>query len=142
MRSSPEAMSIIKAASQLVSKSNRVNWMEWMKGRSVATSLFVPRIPHTLLLAIGGWVNSTACDLLEVYDNRGDRWIRVDQCDNALGRRAYHRAAVIGNKIYCIGGYCNSEYFNKCAVFDLIKKEWKEVTRNGFINIIIIKRTN
>lgn len=101
--------------------------MEWVKDRSVDISLLVPRLPYELLFVIGGWVNSTACNLLEIYDNRADRWIQMDQFDDPHGRRAYHRAVAIENKIYCIGGYCNSEYYNKCAVFDLNKKKWKEV---------------
>lgn len=127
VRSSPEAMPIIKTAYKFVSKSNGIDWMEWIKDRSVDITLLVPRLPHALLFAIGGWVNSSACNLLEAYDNRADRWIRLDQFDDMLGRRAYHRAVFIENKIYCIGGYCNSEYYNKCAVFDLITKKWKEV---------------
>lgn len=127
VRSSPEAMTIIKAVYKFVSKSNGIKWFEWIKDRSVDISLLVPRLPYELLFVIGGWVDSSACNLLEIYDNRADRWIRLDQFEDTLGRRAYHRAVAIENKIYCIGGYCNTEYYNKCAVFDLNTKKWKEV---------------
>lgn len=128
VRSSPEAISIIKIAYKFVTKSNGVDWMAWIKDRSVDISLLVPRLPNELLFVVGGWVNSSACNLLEIYDNRADRWIQVDQFEDPHGRRAYHRAVFIENKIYCIGGYCNSEYYNKCAVLDLNERKWKEVT--------------
>lgn len=127
VRSSPEAMSIIKTAHKFVSKSNVTQCMEMIKDRSVDISLLVPRLPHELVFVIGGWVNSSACNLLEIYDNRADQWIQLDQFDDKLGRRAYHRAVAIENKIYCIGGYCNSEYYNQCAVFDLNTFKWNEV---------------
>lgn len=127
VRSSPEAMAIIETVNRLIFKSNGI---EWIKDRSEDITFLVPRLPHTLLFAIGGWVDSSACDLLEIYNSRADRWIRFEQFDNTFGQRAYHRAVNIGNKIYCIGGYCNNEYFNKCAVLDVIKREWKEVRLN------------
>lgn len=127
VRSCPEAMSIIKIAYKFITKSNAVEWMEWIKDRSVDISLLVPRVPHELLFVVGGWVNSSACNLLEIYDNRADQWIQMDQFEDPHGRRAYHRAVVIENKIYCIGGYCTSEYYNKCAVLDLNSKKWHEV---------------
>lgn len=127
VRSCPEAMSIIRIAYKFVTKTNGVEWMEWIKDRSVDISLLVPRLPHEILFVIGGWVNSSACNLLEIYDNRADRWIQVDQFEDPNGRRAYHRSVVFDNKIFCIGGYCNSEYYNKCAVFDLNERKWNEV---------------
>lgn len=127
MRSNPEAMSIMRTAFKFVFKSNEIAWTDWAVNRASEISILVPRLPNELLFAIGGWFNSSACNLMEVYDNRANQWIRLDQFDHILGRRAYHRAVVIENKIYCIGGYCNNEYYNKCAVFDLITKTWKEV---------------
>lgn len=135
VRSYPEAMAIIKTAYEFVCKSNGVEWIDWIKDRSVDISLLVPRLPHELLFVIGGWVNSSACNLLEIYDNRADRWIQMNQFEDPHGKRAYHRAVVIEDNIYCIGGYCNSEYYNKCAVFNLSEKKWNEV-----MNLTIIKR--
>lgn len=88
--------------------------------------LAIPRLPHEVIFAIGGWSGGTAKGCIETYDTRADRWINIPAEDPA-GPRAYHGTAVIGHKIYSIGGYDGLEYFNTCRVFDAVKKSWKEV---------------
>lgn len=89
-------------------------------------AIAIPRIPHEIIFAIGGWSEGRSQSCMEAYDTRADRWVRIPIEDPA-GPRAYHGTAVIGTKIYCIGGFDGSEYFNTCRVFDVVKKVWKEV---------------
>lgn len=89
-------------------------------------ALALPRLPHEVIFAIGGWSEGLPQRYIETYDTRADRWIRVMEEDPA-GPRAYHGTAVIGYKIYCIGGFDGMDYFNTCRVFDAVKKVWKEV---------------
>lgn len=87
--------------------------------------LAVPRLPHEVIFAIGGWsdgapqtgtLNATISEIhfqlsviklalvIESYDTRADRWVRVRN-DDPCGPRSYHGTAVIGTKLYCIGGF-------------------------------------
>lgn len=89
-------------------------------------AIALPRLPHEVIFAIGGWSDGLPQTLIESYDTRADRWIRVMEEDTA-GPRAYHGSIVIGHKIYVIGGYDGMEYFNTCRMFDAVQKIWKEV---------------
>lgn len=89
-------------------------------------SLALPRYPHEVIFAIGGWCNGQAQSYVETYDTRADRWVHILE-EDPDGPRSYHGSAVIGNKIYCVGGFNGMQYFNTCTVFDAEKKIWKRV---------------
>lgn len=36
-----------------------------------------PRIPHEVMFAIGGWSGGSPTAVIETYDTRADRWIKV-----------------------------------------------------------------
>lgn len=126
---SPEAQKIVTRAYRFVSDFDAI---DWMKNSDQDLSLLVPRLPYDILFAIGGWFEGSACSLFEVYDCRADRWIKFNYGD-PHGPRAYHSSVVIGNHIYCIGGYSGSEYYNRCTMFDLDTKTWKEVLKKSFL---------
>lgn len=88
--------------------------------------LAMPRLPHEVIFAIGGWSGGTSKGCIETYDTRADRWVNINAEDPA-GPRAYHGTAVLGFKIYSIGGYDGVEYFNTCRVFDAVQKQWNEI---------------
>lgn len=123
VRLSPEAKPIVNTAYRFVSDLDEI---DWSNERDLDVSSLVPRLPYSILFAIGGWFDGSACNMFETYDNRADRWIEF-QFNDPFGPRAYHSAAVIDNKIYCIGGYSGNEYYNRCTVFDVTTKIWKEV---------------
>lgn len=66
--------------------------------------LAVPRLPHEVIFAIGGWSEGAPQTVIESYDTRADRWVRVKHEDPA-GARSYHGTAVIGTKLFCVGGF-------------------------------------
>lgn len=90
-------------------------------------ALAMPRIPHDVIFAIGGWSEGRPQSFIETYDTRADRWINIPYEDHA-GPRGYHGTAVIGYKIYCIGGFDGNTQFNVCREFDAENKIWEEVT--------------
>lgn len=92
----------------------------------VTPSLAIPRLPHDIIFAIGGWHDGAPTTIIETYDTRADRWIRINNEDPA-GPRAYHGSVVIGHRIFCIGGYNGGEHYNTCRMFDVVEKTWKEV---------------
>lgn len=67
-------------------------------------ALAIPRLPHEVIFAIGGWSEGAPQTVIESYDTRADRWVRVGHEDPA-GPRSYHGTAVLGTKLYCIGGF-------------------------------------
>lgn len=89
-------------------------------------NLAVPRIPHEIIFAIGGWSEGAPQAIVESYDTRADRWIRVREEDPA-GPRSYHGTAVLGTNLFCVGGFNGTDYFNTCSRFDTSKKTWREV---------------
>jgi kelch-like protein 10 len=89
-------------------------------------ALAIPRLPHEVIFAIGGWSEGAPQSVIESYDTRADRWIRVKSEDPA-GPRSYHGTAVMGTKIYCIGGFNGTDYFNTCSRFDPARKTWREI---------------
>lgn len=91
-----------------------------------APAFAIPRLPHDVIFAIGGFTSAVPQSFIELYDTRADRWVQILEEDPA-GPRSYHGTAVIGNKIYCIGGCDLSGKFNTCRMFNAITKEWKEV---------------
>lgn len=97
--------------------------------KEVATPrIAMPRLPHEVIFAIGGWNGGAPRSSIETYDTRADRWVNISSEDPA-GPRAYHGTGVIGFHIYCIGGYNGFEYFNTCRMFHVVKKTWKEVNK-------------
>lgn len=103
--------------------------------------LAVPRLPHEVIFAIGGWSEGAPQTVIESYDTRADRWNPVIEEDPA-GPRSYHGTAVIGTKLYCIGGFNGTDYFNTCSRFDAAKKKWKEIApmhnRRCYVSVSVL----
>ena len=76
---------------------------------SLTPHLAMPRLPHEVLFAIGGWSEGLPQKYIETYDTRADRWVRVAN-EDPTGPRAYHGTAVVGTNIYLIGGFDGVEY--------------------------------
>ncbi|XP_011500068.1 PREDICTED: kelch-like protein 10 [Ceratosolen solmsi marchali] len=100
-----------------------------------------PRVPHEILFAIGGWSGSEATDLIETYDTRADRWVKVSHVDPS-GPRAYHGTAVVGYNIYVIGGFNGMDFFNSCRCFNAVTKIWREVApmnaRRSYVSVAVL----
>lgn len=99
-----------------------------------------PRLPNTILLAIGGWSGGDPTNAIEAYDVRLDRWTFVS---NNLERPcAYHGAAFLNGYIYCIGGFNRVEHFNGVRKFDPITYTWHEVApmhhRRCYVSVTVL----
>ncbi|XP_308125.6 kelch-like protein 10 [Anopheles gambiae] len=96
--------------------------MKEMKTPAIAT----PRLPHEVIFTVGGWGEGQSQSIIETYDTRADRWIKIPTEDPA-GPRAYYGAAYIGRHLYFVGGYDGVEHFNTCRRFDMVQKDWQEI---------------
>lgn len=93
---------------------------------SIAPMLARPRYPFEVLFAIGGWSGGSPTSIIETYDTKSDRWMRIYP-EDTHGPRAYHGTIVMGRYIYVIGGFDGLEYFNSCRKFNTETKTWEEV---------------
>ncbi|XP_026463308.1 kelch-like protein 10 [Ctenocephalides felis] len=110
-------------------------------GEILTPGIALPRVPHEILFAIGGWSGGSPTNYIETYDTRADRWVRVEEVDPA-GPRAYHGTAVVNTNIYVIGGFDGMDYFNSCRCFDAVTKQWKEVApmnaRRCYVSVAVL----
>ncbi|XP_019963358.2 kelch-like protein 10 [Paralichthys olivaceus] len=99
-----------------------------------------PRVPHSIMLAIGGWdVSSPICNI-EAYDFPADLWIGVS--DKMEHPRAYHGTAFLDGRVYCIGGFDRLNFFNSVDRLDLATHTWQEVApmhyRRCYVSVTVL----
>jgi kelch-like protein 10 len=81
-----------------------------------------PRLPHELLLAIGGWSGGSPTNSIEAYDSRANMWVNVT---NKMEKfrlerpRAYHGVCSHNESVYVLGGFDGQNYFNSVRRLDL-----------------------
>ncbi|XP_064001749.1 kelch-like protein 10 [Pogoniulus pusillus] len=84
-----------------------------------------PRLPYSVLFAIGGWSGESPTNAIEVYDPRVDQWVDITR--EGEGPLAYHNAAYLEGFIYVIGGFDSVDCSSSVKRLDLLKKTWQEV---------------
>lgn len=62
-----------------------------------------PRIPHELLVVVGGWSGGSPTSSIETYDPRAGIWQSFEHLDKTP--RAYHGCLVMKGYIFVIGGF-------------------------------------
>ncbi|XP_073968534.1 kelch-like protein 10 isoform X2 [Rhodnius prolixus] len=85
---------------------------------------FLPRIPHEIVFAIGGWSNGSPTNRIETYDVRANCWFPFHKRD--FLSRAYHGVICVNSLIYVIGGFNGSVHFNSVRCFDPVLGFWTE----------------
>lgn len=76
-----------------------------------------PRVPHSVLLAIGGWHSGSPTRMIESYDLNCNMWFQ--QTEKAISMPlAYHGIEFINNLLYICGGTDGSEILNELFTFD------------------------
>ncbi|KAG9331822.1 hypothetical protein JZ751_016943 [Albula glossodonta] len=83
-----------------------------------------PRLPNSVLLAIGGWSDRSPTNTVESYDVRANCWVNVTQEQESP--RAYHGAVYLKGFVYCIGGRNEVEFFSSVRRFDPLTLTWHE----------------
>ncbi|KAM4027499.1 kelch-like protein 10 [Anomaloglossus baeobatrachus] len=99
-----------------------------------------PRLPYSILFAIGGWSVDGPTNAMESYDNRADKWINIT-CEEE-SPRAYHGTVYLNGYVYIIGGFDSVDYFNTVKRFNPIKKTWKQAApmhfRRCYISVTVL----
>ncbi|XP_074543289.1 kelch-like protein 10 [Halichoeres trimaculatus] len=99
-----------------------------------------PRLPPTILLAIGGWSGGDPTNGIEAYNVRVDRWVSV--LNDQERPRAYHGTVFLNGCVYCVGGFDRAEYFNSVRRLDLSTYTWHEVApmhyRRCYVSVTVM----
>lgn len=82
-----------------------------------------PRIPKSVLFAVGGWKTGQTCALIETYDYMTNQWFRLSNPE-AGPRKAYHGIEILDNKMYVIGGTNGNEILDTVHVYDPVTNTW------------------
>ncbi|XP_077381688.1 kelch-like protein 10 [Festucalex cinctus] len=115
-----------------------------MKGNSMSVycnRMARPRLPSAILLAIGGWSDSSPTHVIEAYDIQADCWDYL--VDHMQQPRAYCGAVFLNDSIYCIGGFDGGEHYNTVSRIDLRTRTWQEVapmhSRRCYVSVAVLK---
>uniref|UniRef100_T1L3P7 Kelch-like protein diablo n=1 Tax=Tetranychus urticae TaxID=32264 RepID=T1L3P7_TETUR len=81
-----------------------------------------PRIPGSIIFAIGGWQDGVPTSLIETYDYVTNKWFECKTGQRVP--RAYHGIEVIGGVIYLVGGTNGAEILNTVNCFDPESRRW------------------
>jgi len=99
-----------------------------------------PRLPYSILFAIGGWSGGSPTNAIETYDTRADKWVNVTCHEESP--RAYHGTAFLKGFVYVIGGFDSVDYFNSVKRFDPVKKTWHQVapmhSRRCYVSVTVL----
>lgn len=80
-----------------------------------------PRVPHSILLAIGGWQQGQPTTLIESYDVNCNLWFENKK--KIMTPLAYQGVEYINGVLYICGGTDGSEILNELFTFDPIGGE-------------------
>uniref|UniRef100_W5N4M0 Kelch like family member 10 n=1 Tax=Lepisosteus oculatus TaxID=7918 RepID=W5N4M0_LEPOC len=99
-----------------------------------------PRLPYSILLAIGGWSGGSPTNAIEAYDARADRWVNATVQQESP--RAYHGAAYLKGFVYCVGGFDSVDYFNSVRKFNPVAHTWHQVapmhSRRCYVSVAVL----
>ncbi|KAM8883252.1 kelch-like protein 10 [Synchiropus picturatus] len=121
VKSDTDSLNIVDKATRIIHQLRTKGWNVKAQRHLVAR----PRLPRSVLLALGGYNNTDRLHSIEAYDLRSDRWVTLT---STLEHPSVHHGVVFLNGfIYCIGGCNQGEYFNCVYRFDLKTSTWHEV---------------
>ncbi|XP_053477815.1 kelch-like protein 10 isoform X2 [Ictalurus furcatus] len=85
-----------------------------------------PRLPYSILFAVGGLNDRSATNTVETYNSRMDSWKCITSREERV--RAYHGTVFLDGFVYVIGGFDGTEYFNSVSKFNPLDRTWNEVS--------------
>ncbi|XP_076827088.1 uncharacterized protein LOC143473820 isoform X4 [Brachyhypopomus gauderio] len=99
-----------------------------------------PRLPYTILLAIGGWSGGSPTNSIEAYDARADGWVNVTLEEES--QRAYHGAAYLNGFVYIVGGFDSDDYFSSVRKLNPVTRTWHQVapmhSRRCYVSVAVL----
>ncbi|KAM4691913.1 kelch-like protein 10 [Rhinophrynus dorsalis] len=75
-----------------------------------------PRLPFSIMLAIGGWSGRCQKTEINAYDIKTDQWNPITKIEE--GSREFHGAAHLNGSVYIVGGVVNGMHSRSVKRFD------------------------
>lgn len=82
-----------------------------------------PRVPNSILFAIGGWSGGNPTASFEAYDVRTNIWYTFPHAQDNVPR-AYHGIVSLNGLVYVLGGYDGMLYYRSVRAFNPTTMEW------------------
>ncbi|XP_058262933.1 kelch-like protein 10 [Hemibagrus wyckioides] len=83
-----------------------------------------PRLPYSILFAIGGLSGTSTMNTMETYDSKLDSWKCISSTEQRA--RAGHGTAFLNGLVYVIGGFDNGECSSSVCTFNPMDGTWNE----------------
>ncbi|XP_076009814.1 kelch-like protein 10 [Genypterus blacodes] len=86
-----------------------------------------PRLPASILLAIGGWIEYApfATNAIEAYDICSDCWVNITNTEEAP--RSQQGTVFLNGSVYCVGDHDRFEPLSNVRRFDLTTHTWHQI---------------
>ncbi|CAB3359296.1 Hypothetical predicted protein [Cloeon dipterum] len=124
VRSSPE---LVRKIQELDLAVDQVLSAEISADPSEIPVVVQPRLPHTVVLSVGGWVNGAPSNEMQLYDINADAWAEVSalESSNPDHTMAYHGLARLEDDLYVIGGTESGTDTTRCLKLSLRTFKWE-----------------
>ncbi|XP_032826422.1 kelch-like protein 10 [Petromyzon marinus] len=100
-----------------------------------------PRLPSSVLFAVGGWSASSPTNAVEAFDARSDSWRNVTP-EHEFSPRAYHGTAFLRPHVYVVGGFDSADYFNGVLRLEPASGAWRQVApmheRRCYVSVAVL----
>ncbi|XP_061581991.1 kelch-like protein 10 [Cololabis saira] len=136
VKRNPECYSMISDVPRAIANVIRFG----LRSRCFGNRFTRPRMPRSILLAMGGWSVGDPTNSIEAYDIRTNQWTNVP--NDAGCPRAYHGTAFLNGYVYFIGGFDRQSYFNSVCRWDPTTHTWQEVApmyyRRCYVSVTVL----
>lgn len=83
-----------------------------------------PRLPHELLVVLGGWSANGPCNSIQIWDTRLNAWVETRTVYLPF-RLAYHEACLLGEELIIFGGFNGREFQSNVTAWNWKNHTWR-----------------
>ncbi|KAM6981929.1 kelch-like protein 10 [Tautogolabrus adspersus] len=136
VKASEECQAILSKTMEIILDQGTRRFVDFISSNPLAQ----PRLPSSIMLAVGGWSAGGPTHDIQAYDIRADCWVNI--CNDSDDPRAYHGAVFLNGSVYFVGGFDGVVQFSTMTRFDLIERTWQEVapmhTRRCYVSVTVL----
>uniref|UniRef100_A0A914PH52 Uncharacterized protein n=1 Tax=Panagrolaimus davidi TaxID=227884 RepID=A0A914PH52_9BILA len=83
-----------------------------------------PRIPRSLLVFMGGWMNRKASEKAYYYDLSANNWAPIPKLD-LPEKLSYFKGRMVDNKLYVVGGFNDGNFRTGVWCYNFHSMQWE-----------------